>query len=80
MRRRFLALVVAGVMAVSLAACGGSDAGTTQAANETTAETVKEEAGAQETAVGEVAASAFKPSKDFNIRVPFAAGGSADTI
>ncbi len=80
MRKRFLALVMAGVMAVSLAACSGSDTSATQAANETTAEAAKEEAGAQETAAGDAAASAFKPSKDFNIRVPFAAGGSADTI
>ena len=33
--------------------------------------------GSKETTAKE---ESFKPTKDFNIRVPFAAGGSADTI
>ena len=89
MRKRLLSLVMAGVMAVSLAACGGSDSGATTAAATEAAKTEaageeKKDAPAEEgekaPASGSVTADSFKPGKDFNIRVPFAAGGSADTI
>ena len=84
MKKRIVALVMAGVMAASLTACGGSDTGATTAAATEAAKT--EAAGTEESKTadaqpaGSVTADAFKPSKDFNIRVPFAAGGSADTI
>ena len=83
MKKRIVALVMAGVMAASLTACGGSDTGATTAA--TTEAEKTEAAGAEESKAadaqpaGSVTADAFRPSKDFNIRVPFAAGGSADT-
>lgn len=57
--KRVASLVLAGVMAVSLAGCGG---------------------GNKAAATGLDANGEWKPSSSINIRVPFAAGGSADTI
>ena len=84
MKKKMFAIAMASVMAASLTACGGSDTGATTAAATEAAKT--EAAGTEESKTadaqpaGSVTADAFKPSKDFNIRVPFAAGGSADTI
>lgn len=82
MKKRLLALMMAGVMAVSLTACGGQKPAETAAApEETTASSAETTAEAKEEGnAGAITADSFKPSKDFNIRVPFAAGGSADTI
>lgn len=101
MRKRMLALLMAGVMAFSLAACAGQSASTATAASEAgtsaSAETETDTAASPEasTEAGQgsdgteatdegsstgISADSFVPSKDFNIRVPFAAGGSADTI
>lgn len=91
MRKRLLALTMAGIMAVSMTACGGSqtaksDAPTTAAEAAATSAApagtgAAEDSGQGEAApAGEVTAASFVPSKDFNIRVPFAAGGTMDTV
>lgn len=74
MKKKVMALIIAGAMMTSLTACGGSKpAETTGAAGGAAAETTEQ--GVQGESV-----AAFAPKKDFNIRVPFAAGGSMDTI
>lgn len=89
MRKKVLALTMAGIMAVSLSGCGGGAATATTAATTAAATTAAAPAEtepaaegepAEKEAAGAVTADSFKPGKDFNIRVPFAAGGSADTI
>lgn len=81
MKKKVLALIMAGTMALSMAACGNTRSQDTPKEPEKQ-ETVQtegtEEGGA--TDVSGITADSFKPSKDFNVRVPFAAGGSADTI
>lgn len=81
MKKKVLALIMAGTMALSMAACGNTQSQDTPKEPEKQ-ETVQtegtEESGA--TDVSGITADSFKPSKDFNVRVPFAAGGSADTI
>ena len=81
MKKKVLALIMAGTMALSMAACGNTQSQDTPKEPEKQ-ETVQtegtEEGGA--TDVSGITADSFKPSKDFNVRVPFAAGGSADTI
>lgn len=81
MKKKVLALIMAGTMALSMAACGNTQRQDTPKEPEKQ-ETVQtegtEEGGA--TDVSGITADSFKPSKDFNVRVPFAAGGSADTI
>ena len=78
MKKKVLALIMAGMMAVSCAACGGSD--DSAKAPEQTKESETVEATEAPVVSGEITADSFKPSSDFNLRVPFAAGGSADTI
>lgn len=82
MRRRGLALVMAGIMAVSMTACGGGQ--TAQPETQQTAAPAGTQASGgseeSEAAAGAVTAASFVPSKDFNIRVPFAAGGTMDTV
>lgn len=97
MKRKMLALAMAGWMVFSLTACGNGQTApattattaTTAAPGETTAEKAADnkdtgdqatQTGEKEAASGTVSADSFAPAKDFNIRVPFAAGGSADTI
>lgn len=88
MRKRIIALVMAGVMVVSMTACGSQPKETTAAATEAAAEDSKAETAgtgaapepAAEAKTAEITAASFEPEKDFNIRVPFAAGGSVDTI
>ncbi len=97
MKRKMLALAMAGWMVFSLTACGNGQTApaTTAAPGETATEKAadnkdtgeqetqtgeKEESDTKEAASGAVSADSFAPAKDFNIRVPFAAGGSADTI
>lgn len=64
--KRFVSMLLVGISVLSLAACTAG--GKTQEAV----------GGVGELPVRGMAA--YQPSKDFNIRVPFAAGGSADTI
>lgn len=83
MRRRVIALVSAAALVLS--ACGDSAAGkaaATTAAPTTAASVAETEAQATEAekAAAETEGYVFVPEKDFNIRVPFAAGGSVDTI
>lgn len=82
MKKRVLALVMAGVMACSMTACSSQpkEAATTAAATEAPKAEGEKEAATEAAPSGDAGASAFAPSKDFNIRVPFAAGGSLDTI
>lgn len=81
MKKKVLALIMAGTMVLSMAACGNTQSQDTPKEPEKQ-ETVQtegtEEGGA--TDISGITADSFKPSKDFNVRVPFAAGGSADTI
>ncbi len=83
MKKKVLAFILAGAMALSIAACGKTEGTNTtgEAEKQTAEENVVEEsseAGSADTTA--VTADSFAPSKDFSIRVPFAAGGSADTI
>lgn len=75
MKKKVLALIMAGTMALSMAACGNTQSQDTPKEPEKQ-ETVQtegtEEGGA--TDVSGITADSFKPSKDFNVRVPFAAG------
>ena len=83
MKKKVLALIMAGTMALSMAACGGTDHNETAKEPEkqsTEQNEVKENTEAGDTDTTAVTADSFAPSKDFSIRVPFAAGGSADTI
>lgn len=68
-------------LAASLAGCGSSNGGTASTPSETT--TAVSETTGSETAASEgsnITADSFLPTQDFNIRVPFAAGGTLDTI
>lgn len=84
MKKKVLAFIMGnGAMALSVAACGKTEG--TNTTGETEKQTAEEnvveestEAGSADTTA--VTADSFAPSKDFSIRVPFAAGGSADTI
>lgn len=83
MRKRLLAMTMAGIMAVSMTACGGSQTAKTEApttAAPASAGTQAAGGSGESEAAGEVTATSFVPSKDFNIRVPFAAGGTMDTV
>lgn len=83
MRKRLLAMTMAGIMAVSMTACGGSQTAKTEApttAAPASAGTQAAGDSGESEAAGEVTAASFVPSKDFNIRVPFAAGGTMDTV
>ena len=81
MKKKVLALIMAGTMALSMAACGNTQSQDTpkEPEKQETVQTEGTEAGEQQTYL-ELQQILFKPSKDFNVRVPFAAGGSADTI
>ncbi|MFR8427223.1 MAG: hypothetical protein ACLVCH_06205 [Roseburia inulinivorans] len=73
MKKKVLALIMAGTMALSMATCGNTQSQDTPKEPEKQ-ETVQtegtEEGGA--TDVSGITADSFKPSKDFNVRVPFA--------
>lgn len=81
MKKKVLALIMAGTMALSMAACGNTQSQDTpkEPEKQETVQTEGTEAGGA-TDISGITADSFKPSKDFNVRVPFAAGGSADTI
>lgn len=80
MRRKVVALTSAVVLAVT--GCGASPAEKPAETITAAAETKSEASDSKtnETAKTEAGESSFSPEKDFNIRVPFAAGGSVDTI
>ena len=83
MKKKVLAIIMAGAMALSVAACGKTEG--TNTTGETEKQTAEENVVEESTEAGSadeaaVTADSFVPSKDFSIRVPFAAGGSADTI
>lgn len=88
MKKKVIALAMAGVMVCSLVACGNGQisststtaVATTVAAVEPTAKETDSQTETEVQEVSGIAADSFVPSKDFNIRVPFAAGGAADTI
>lgn len=81
MKKKVLALIMAGTMALSMAACGNTQSQDTpkEPEKQEKVQTEGTEAGGA-TDISGITADSFKPSKDFNVRVPFAAGGSADTI
>lgn len=79
MKKKIMSLVLAAAMVCSLAACGTADTSTSAPPAQSQAVT-ESQAPANSSAPEEITASSFTPSKDFNVRVPFAAGGSADTI
>lgn len=77
MKKKILATVLAGTMALSLAACGGSKTEeTTAAPKETAAETT--EAAGEGAESSEAAASDWKPEGTVSIVVPAGAGGDTD--
>lgn len=81
MRKRLLALAMAGILAVSMTACGGNETAQTKAPTSAApagTQAADGSGGSEAAPAGE--ASSFTPSKDFNIRVPFAAGGTMDTV
>lgn len=86
MRKRILATVLAAGMVASLAACGGSDKGATEAAKTEAAKTeaAKTEAAGESKAEGETKAEAEAPASDWkpgttiSIVVPASAGGTTD--
>lgn len=78
MKKKMIALLLSAAMAFSLAACSSGEKNSpppkeSQAAAES-------QPPAESKAPEKITADSFQPSKDFNVRVPFAAGGSADTI
>jgi tripartite-type tricarboxylate transporter receptor subunit TctC len=78
MKKKMLALLLSAAMAFSLTACGPGE--TNSPPPQESKAAAESQPPAESKAPENVTADAFKPSKDFNMRVPFAAGGSADTI
>ena len=81
MKKKILATVLAGTMALSLAACGGSETASTTAApaagSSEAAAAGGSEAGGEAAAV-ETEATSWEPSTTVSIVVPAGAGGSTD--
>ena len=76
-----MSLALTAALLFSLAACGNSaDTPPESTAPTQSAAPAESQTPAESTAPGQITADSFSPSKDFNVRVPFAAGGSADTI
>ena len=73
MKKKILATVLAGTMALSLAACGGSETASTTAAPAAGSEAAGGEAAAVETE-----ATSWEPSTTVSIVVPAGAGGNTD--
>ncbi|WP_101875573.1 tripartite tricarboxylate transporter substrate binding protein [Lachnoclostridium edouardi] len=71
MKKKILATLLAGTMALSLAACGGSGSGSTTAAANNAASGEASEG-------GDAAASGWKPEGTVSIIVPAGAGGDTD--
>lgn len=67
MKKKIVAICLALVMMLSVVSCGKESVNKTK----TSEENKKEE---------KVETTSFKPNQDFNIRVPFAAGGAVDSI
>lgn len=87
MKKRFGALLMAGILAASLTACSSgqtsgtkTDGGAVTAAEKDADQGAADGSGDSAAAGQSSGAAVFQPGKDFNIRVPFAAGGAADTI
>ena len=81
MKKKLMSLALTAALLFSLAACGNSaDTPPESTAPTQSAAPAESQAPAESTAPGQITADSFSPSKDFNVRVPFAAGGSADTI
>jgi len=78
MKKRMLSLALAAAMMLSLAACGSGEKSSPPPAESTPAPQSQAPEDSKEPQ--QITADSFAPSKDFNVRVPFAAGGSADTI
>lgn len=75
MKKKILATLVAGTVALSLAACGGSETASTTAASTTAAAGDAAEGG---DASADAAASDWKPEGTVSIVVPAGAGGDTD--
>lgn len=81
MKKKLMSLALTAALLFSLAACGNSaDTPPESTAPTQSAAPAESQAPAESTAPGQITADSFSPSKDFNVRVPFAAGGSAYTI
>lgn len=84
MNKKLVSLLMAAIMIVSLGACQkkpSADAEEKQAVTETgQKEVTPKESEKKESAEKKETQDAFTPKQNFNIRVPFAAGGAADTI
>lgn len=80
MRKRMLATVLAGAMALSLAGCGGSSDSAATTAAETGAETEESETGetSEEAKEPELKETSWVPSTTVSIVVPAGAGGGTD--
>lgn len=77
MKRKVLAVLVAGTMAMSLAACGGSSSSTASTTAAATTAAAAEAAGGEAAEV-ETAATDWAPSTTVSIVVPAGAGGNTD--
>ncbi len=81
MKKKLMSLALTAALLFSLAACGNSaDTPPESTAPTQSAAPAESQTPAESTAPEQITADSFSPSKDFNVRVPFAAGGSADTI
>ena len=78
MKKKILATVLAGTMALSLAACGGSETASTTAAPAAGSEAAGSEAAGGEAAAVETEATSWEPSTTVSIVVPAGAGGNTD--